>query len=157
LIAATVRDMFEACGLPPRPDELEAWIERIRLEIDDLDTWIDHVALVFHSRSATVFGAAFWDIHSPRPTASEALSEVDVMRREYRLRGMNELVELVWQKAGGIGGPPEDLAMAFALNLSVFTTQALIVDFDQTPAQIGALTARILKMLLWRAVETQRS
>jgi hypothetical protein len=45
---------------------------------------------------------------------------------------------------------------AFALNLSAFTTQALTVDFDQTPAQIGALTAAILKVLLVRAVEEQR-
>ena len=45
--------------------------------------------------------------------------------------------------------------LAFALNFSAFTTQALMVDFDQTPAQIGVLTAQILKMLLWRAVEAQ--
>jgi hypothetical protein len=32
-----------------------------------------------------------------------------------------------------------------------------MADFDQTPAQIGALTADILKVLLRRAVETQGS
>jgi hypothetical protein len=49
------------------------------------------------------------------------------------------------------------LALAFALNFSAFTTQALMVDFDQTPAQIGALTADIFKALLRGAVEAQRS
>jgi hypothetical protein len=32
-----------------------------------------------------------------------------------------------------------------------------MIDFDQTPAQIGALTANILKVLLRRAVQVQRS
>jgi hypothetical protein len=67
------------------------------------------------------------------------------------------LVSLVWQTAGGVGEPPVDLVMAIALNLSVFTTQALMVDFERTPAQIGALTADIIKALLWRAVRTQPS
>jgi hypothetical protein len=47
--------------------------------------------------------------------------------------------------------------LAFALYLSAFATQALMVDFDQTPAEIGALTADILKMLLRRAVQAQHS
>jgi AcrR family transcriptional regulator len=156
LIAATVKDMFEACGLPRLPEDLHGWAERLSQEIDDLDVWIDELSLTFHTRSASIFGAAFWDIHAPRPYASEALSEVDALRRDYRLRGMSDLVQLIWQAAEGTGKPPEDVSMAFALNLSVFTTQALTVDFDQTPAQIGALTAHILKMVLRRAVEDQR-
>jgi len=47
--------------------------------------------------------------------------------------------------------------LAFALNFSAFTTQALMVDFDQTPAQIGVLTADILTTLLRRSVETHCS
>jgi len=157
LIADTVKDMFEACGLPRQLDDLDGWIEGLPRRIDDLDGWIEAVALTFHTRSASIFGAAFWDISAPHHDASEVLSEVDVCRRDYRLRGMGYLMNLVWQTAGGVGEPPADLALAFALNLSVFTTHALMVDFDQTPAQIGALTADILKLLLWRAVQTQRS
>jgi len=69
---------------------------------------------------------------------------------------MRYLVTIAWQTAGGTGEPPEDLVLAFALNFSAFTTQALMVDFDQTPAQIGALTANAVKVLLQRAVEVQR-
>jgi AcrR family transcriptional regulator len=156
LIAATVKDMFEACGLPRLVNDLDSWIEDIILSIDNLDGWIDEVALIFHTRSASIFGAAFWDICAPRPGTSEVLAEVDELRRDYRLRGMS-LVPLVWQTAGGIGEPPADLVMAFALNLSVFTTQALMVDFERTPTQIAALTADILKALLWRAVKRQHS
>jgi AcrR family transcriptional regulator len=157
LIAATVKDMFEACGLPQEGDDLDKWIEGLPELFGDLDSLIEGMALTFHTRSASIFGAAFWDICAPRPGGSEVLAEVDALRRDYRLRGMSYLMNLVWQTAGGVGEPPEELTLAFALNLSVFTTQALMVDFDQTPAQIGVLTADILKMLLWRAIETQPS
>ncbi len=156
LIAATVRDMFEACGLPRSVDELDGWIEGLPQLFDDLDGLIDGMAMTFHVRSASIFGAAFWDICAPRPDASAVLAEVDALRRDYRLRGINYGVNLAWKMAGGVGEPPEDLVLGFALNLSVFTTQALIVDFDQTPDQIGALTAEILKMLLRQAVEAQQ-
>jgi len=42
--------------------------------------------------------------------------------------------------------------MAFALNFSAFTTHSLVSDFDQTPEQIGRLTAEILIVLLQRAL-----
>jgi AcrR family transcriptional regulator len=155
LIAATVKDMFEACGLPPLVGELDALIEGLPRRFDDLDALIDVMALTFHTRSASIVGAAFWDICAPRSNASEVLSEVDALRRDYRLRGMSFGVKLAWEAAGGVGEPPKDLVLAFALNLSMFTTQALMVDFDQTPAQIGALTAGTLKLLLRRAVERQ--
>jgi AcrR family transcriptional regulator len=145
LIVTTVNDIFEACG--GRADELG----------DDLDGWIEGLALTIHTRNAEIVGEAFWDIHAPKRNASEPFSEVAALRREYRLRGVRYLVTLAWQTAGGTGEPPENLALAFALYFSTFTTQALMVDFDQTPAQIGALTADILKMLLWRAVQCQRS
>jgi AcrR family transcriptional regulator len=157
LIAVTVRDMFEACGLPRSIDQLDDWIKGLTPSIDDLDRWLEYMSVTFHTRSASIFGAAFWDIHAPRPKTSEALAEIDVLRRENRLRGMRYLVDVVWQTAGGVGPPPEDLALAFALNLSVFTTQALMVDFDRTPAEIGALTADILKALTWRAVDRQNA
>ena len=44
--------------------------------------------------------------------------------------------------------------MAFALNFSAFTTQALMIDFDQTPEQIAALTADIVKLAIRRALPT---
>jgi len=156
LIAATVTDMFEACGLPRSLDDLDSWIEGLPRSLDDLDSWVDGVASTFHTRSCEIFGAAFWDIHAPPTNTSEVLCEVDALRRHYRVRGMRYLSTVVWQSAGGVGEPPDDLVLAFALNLSAFTTQALMADFDQTPAQIGALTADILKTLVRRAVAAQR-
>ena len=149
LILATVKDMCEACGRKP--------IEGLPSPTDDLDGWIEGVALTIHTRNAEIFGEAFWDIHDPSRNASGVLSEVAALRRESRTRGVQYLATLAWQKAGGAGEPPKDLVLAFALNFSAFTTQALMIDFDQTPAQIGVLTAEILKVMLRRAVEAQSS
>ena len=157
LIASTVRDILEACGFPPVVNDVENWVDRLPHIVEDVEDWIDLVALIFHTRSAEIFGAAFWDIHAPRRRETEALAEIDALRCDYRTRGVNRLAELTWHAAGGVGDPPEDLALAFALHLSVFTTQALMVDFDQTPVEIGALTADILKLLTRRSVEAQRS
>ncbi len=149
LILATVKDMCEACGRKP--------IEGLPSPTDDLEGWIEGVALTIHTRNAEIFGEAFWDIHAPSRNASPVLSEVNALRHESRTRGIQFLASLAWERAGGTGEPPQDLVLAFALNFSAFTTQALMVDFDQTPAQIGRLTADILKVALRRAVGAQGS
>ncbi|HEY5026524.1 MAG TPA: TetR/AcrR family transcriptional regulator [Acidimicrobiales bacterium] len=149
LIVGTVKDMLEACARPP--------VEGLLSPTDDFDGWLEGLASTIHSRNAEILGAASWDIHGPTSNVLGALSELVPLRREYRLHWMSYIVSLAWRTAGGTGEPPEDLAMAFFLNFSPLTTQALMADLDRSPAQIGALTADILKMLLRRAVEAQRS
>lgn len=163
LVAATVKDMFEACGrypiegLPRVVDDLEGYLDALPQDFDDLDSWLESLAVTIHTRTARIFGEAFWDIHAPSTRASEALSEVASLRREYRIRGVGFLAALAWRTAGGIGEPPSKLVLAFALNLSAFTTQALMIDFDRTPTQVGMLTAGILKAFLEDCVDQQRS
>lgn len=163
LIADTVKDMFEACGhypiddLPRLVDDLDAYLAALPQRVDDLDRWLEELAVTIHTRSARIFGVAFWDIHAPSAKVSQALDDVAVFRRRYRLGGVGFLADLAWRTAGGVGEPPQDLVLAFALNLSAFTTQALMIDFDQTPAEVGALTADLLKAFLRRSVEAQRS
>ncbi len=147
LIVATVKDMFEACGHRP--------IEGLPLPSDDLDGWLDVLAVTIHIRNAEIIGEAFWDLHAPHLEESDTLAEVAVLRCDARRSGVRHLTALAWQTAGGVGEPPEELTSAFALNFSAFATQALMIDFDQTPAQIGALTADIVKMMLRRAVDAQ--
>ena len=161
LIAATVKDMFDRIGhwstdgLPNPVEDLPGWIDGLPRHIDDLDTWLEGLAVTIHTRIATVYGEAFWDIHGPNSTATEALSEVAALRREYRRVGVGFLAALAWHEAGGRGDPPEHLVSAFALNLSAFATQALMIDIDCAPAEVGSLTAGILKTLVHRAVEAQ--
>jgi AcrR family transcriptional regulator len=141
LILATVKDIFEACGR--RAEDLG----------DDVDAWLESMALTIHTRNVEILGDAFWDIHSPSSRTSEVLSEVNALRRESRVRGVSYLTSVAWEAAGGRGDPPEDLVLAFALYFSAFATQALTVDFRESPVRIGELTADLLKMLLWRAVQ----
>jgi AcrR family transcriptional regulator len=163
LVAATVKDMFEACGrypiedLPRLVDDLEGYLDALPQDVDDLDSWLQSLAVTIHTRTARIFGEAFWDIHAPSTRASEALSEVASLRRQYRIRGVGFLAALAWRTAGGTGEPPSRLVLAFALNLSPFTTQALMIDFDRTPTQVGLLTADILKAFLEDCVDQQRS
>lgn len=147
LILTAVRDIFAACGRRP--------IDCLPHPDDDLDGWLDGLALTIHTRNVDILGQAFWDVHSPRLDASETIGEIAVLRRDQRLRGVRYLVALAWRSAGGTGSPPHDLELAFALNFSAFTTHALMVDFDQTPEQIAATTADTLKLLLRRAVEVR--
>lgn len=145
LISSTVKDMFEACGRGP--------IEGIPRSAEDLHGWLEAVAVTIHTRNAEIIGEAFWDIHAPHQNASGVFLELEAFRREYRNRGVRFLASRAWRAAGGAGEPPEQLVLAFALNFSAFTTQALMVDFEQTPVQIGRLTADLLKTLLRRALE----
>ena len=147
LMAATVMDMFEECGhyqvegVPRLVDDLDGWIDGLPHEIDDLEElgeWLERVAVTIHTRTARIFGEAFWDIHAPTANPSEALAEVAALRRRYRVRGVGYLTGVAWRAAGGTGDPPPDLVLAFALNLSAFTTQALMIDFDQSPRRRGA-------------------
>jgi len=144
LILCTVKDMFEACGRGP--------IEGIPRSAEDLDGWLEAVAVTIHTRNAEIIGEAFWDIHAPHHNASAVFLELEAFRREYRNRGVRFLAARAWRAAGGAGEPSEELVLAFALNFSAFTTQALMVDFEQTPGQIGRLTADLLKTLLRRAL-----
>jgi AcrR family transcriptional regulator len=163
LIAETVRDMFEESGRypdvgsPRDVDDIASWIDTLPQQVADVDGWLEALAVTIHTRMAEVFGTAFWDIYAPPRPGSEALAEVAELCRVYRLRGMHYMAAIAWRSAGGAGEPPEDLTLAFALHLSAHSTQALMRDFDRTPAQIGALTADILKTLVQRAVQAQRS
>lgn len=147
LIVATVKDMMEATFQP---------MESVPSPEDDLDGWLEGVAVAIHTRTATIIGRAFWDLYGRDDTESSDLFEVAALQRDLRLSGVRYLATTAWQAAGGTGEPPEDLVLAFAINISAFATQSLMTHFDQTPAQIGVLTANILKTLLWRAVEEQK-
>jgi AcrR family transcriptional regulator len=147
LIFATVQDMFEAVGRTP--------IAGMPKAADDLDGWLEVAAVVIHTRNAQIIGNAFWDLHGPKIEESDTLAPVAVLRRSSRLTGVHHLANVAWREAGGEGKPPQALVSAFALNFSTFATQALMIDFDETPEQIGKLTADILTTMLRRAVAAQ--
>ena len=163
LLAATVKDMFEASarhpteGLPRLADDFDGWLEGLPRHVDDLDGWLENRRRHDPHQSGAHLRPGL--LGHPRPNGkwTPALSEVAALRRQFRLQGVRYLTTLVWKTAGGVGDPPEDLVLTFALHLSAFATQALMIDFDQTPAEVGNLTADILKACVDRAIEAQRS
>ena len=147
--AATVKDMYDTSGdNAPSPG--------CRRPNTDLDGWLEGLAAVIHTRSADIIGEAFWDLHASQPRCVGGARRSHAIRHEYRVGGIRYLTGLAWQTAGGEGEPPEKLVLVFGIHLSGFATHALMTDFDQTPQQIGALTAEILKMSLARALRQQR-
>ena len=147
LIVATVKDMWKPVGR----GRSKTCPIRVTTSMAGSTGW--------HGRSTRetreIIGDAFWDIHAPSHKDSEVLAEVPGLRREYRVRGVGYLAALAWRTAGGTGEPPETLTLAFALHFSAFATQALMIDFDQTPAEVGVLTAELLKAALARALQAQ--
>ena len=147
LIAFTLQDMFEAGNRP---------IEGLPPPGDDLDGWLDGLTLALHTRGVQIFGQVIWDLlHAPRTTLPAAISEIIDAQVEFRRHAIQHLSTIAWQAAGGKGETPDSLASAFTVQLSPFTTQTLMVERGQTPAQVAVLCADVLKTVLRRAVDEQ--
>ena len=139
LMVAVAKEMFEACGRRP----FGGVVAPVPTCGAGSSPW--------HWRS-TPGTSRSWASHSGMSTLrglddSEVLAEVAALRRAYRRGGVAHLAAMAWEAAGGTGAPPEALRLAFALNFSAFTTQALMIDFDQTPAEVAAVTADVLMTL----------
>jgi AcrR family transcriptional regulator len=148
LIASTLHDMFEAGNRPidglPRPS-------------DDLDGWLEGLTLALHTRGVEIFGEVIWDLlHAPGADLPPVISEIIDAQVDFRRHAIQHLTTIAWQAAGGKGPAPDSLASAFTVQLSPFTTKTLMVERDQTPAQVAALSADVLKTLLQRAVDEQK-
>jgi AcrR family transcriptional regulator len=147
LIAATLEDMFEAGNRP---------IDGLPQPNDDLDGWLEGLALALHTRGVEIFGEVIWDmLHAPGAALPVVVSEIIDAQVVFRRHAVQSLATIAWQAAGGKGQAPDSLASVFIVQLSPFTTKILMVERDQTPAQVAALSADVLKTLLQRAVDEQ--
>jgi AcrR family transcriptional regulator len=122
---------------------------------DDLDGWIDRIALVAHARNSMIIGAAFWDVFNPARLGSKEIEEATAARRPMRVQWMTGMAFVAWMAAGGQGEPPQSLVVTFALALSAFTTQALAADFDSGPEEVARFAAGMIKDHLAAAVKAQ--
>jgi AcrR family transcriptional regulator len=147
LIAATLQDMFEAGNRP---------IDGLPQPSDDLDGWLEGLTLALHTRGVQIFGEVIWDmLHAPGAALPPEITEIIADQVNFRRRAVQHFTTIAWQAAGGNGQAPDSLAPAFTVQLSPFTTKTLMVELDQTPAQVAALSADVLKTLLQRAVDEQ--
>jgi AcrR family transcriptional regulator len=146
LIAAGIREGLSTAGQP---------IVGLPSVKEDLDGWIDRIALEAHVRNATIIGAAFWDVLGPNPSASQQIEEARALRRPARMEWMNGLAAVAWRIAGGKGKPPSSVVTTFALALSAFTSHALAADFDYGPEQTARFAAAMIKEHLNATVAVQ--
>jgi AcrR family transcriptional regulator len=146
LVAEGYREMLKAVGsiIPDLPSVN-----------DDLDGWIESIAVTSHARNSMIIGAAFWDVFKPASSGSKEIDEIRAARRPMRMQWMTGIAFVAWMAAGGKGEPPHSLVVTIALALSSFTTQALAADFDFGPEETGRFAASIIKEHLRAAVDAQ--
>ena len=147
LIAAGIREGLSVAG------ELISGLPSIE---DDLEGWIEGIALEAHIRNATIVGAAFWDVLGPTPSGSKEIEEARALRRPTRIRWMKGLAAIAWMAAGGEGEPPSTVVTTFALALSAFTFNALAADFEYGPEEAARFCASLIKERLIAEVGTRR-
>jgi AcrR family transcriptional regulator len=147
LIAAGIREGLSAAGQP---------ISGLPSVKEDLDGWIDRIALEAHVRNAAIIGAAFWDVLGPNPSASKEIEAARALRRPARIEWMTYLAGIAWTIAGGKGEPPRSVVTTFALALSAFTSHALAADFDYGPEQTARFAAEMIKEHLTATIAAER-
>jgi AcrR family transcriptional regulator len=147
LVAAGMRGMLKACEKP---------IPGLPSIDDDLDGWIDGIALASAGRNASIFGATFWDFARPTPSDSKVIEEARALRRPTRLGWMGGIAAMAWTAAGGKGDPPASLVVTFSLALSAFTCHALAADFEYGPEEIAHFTSSLIKERLRVSLDSSR-
>jgi AcrR family transcriptional regulator len=162
-VTATMDEIAEAAGIgrrtlfryfPSREDLIAAAIERryqrldqevfddAHLEADDPDELIRRVLTTTH-RVAAQMGKAHWQVAADREVLN-GLGAAAAARQRARRRYVQRFTERLWDLAGGPPPPPAWLADAFGLLESLFTYQALRLDFGRDEADIVELTSRLM-------------
>jgi AcrR family transcriptional regulator len=170
-VTATMDEIAEAAGIgrrtlfryfPSREDLIAAAIERryqrldqevfddAHLEADDPDELIRRVLTTTH-RVAAQMGKAHWQVAADREVLN-GLGAAAAARQRARRRYVQRFTERLWDLAGGPPPPPAWLADAFGLLESLFTYQALRLDFGRDEADIVELTSRLMTDALHAAL-----
>jgi AcrR family transcriptional regulator len=171
-VTATMDEIAEAAGIgrrtlfryfPSREDLIAAAIERryqrldqevfddAHLEADDPDQLIRRVLTTTH-RVAAQMGKAHWQVAADREVLN-GLGAAAAARQRARRSYVQRFTERLWALAGGPPPPPRWLADAFGLLESLFTYQALRLDFGRDEADVVDLTTRLMSDALHAALE----
>ena len=170
-VTATMDEIAEAAGIgrrtlfryfPSREDLIAAAIERryqrldqevfddAHLEADDPDELIRRVLTTTH-RVAAQMGKAHWQVAADREVLN-GLGAAAAARQRARRGYVQRFTGRLWELAGGPPPPPGWLADAFGLLESLFTYQALRLDFGRDEADIVDLTSRLMTDALHAAL-----
>jgi AcrR family transcriptional regulator len=124
--------------------------DEAHLEADDPEELIRRVLTTTH-RVAARMGKAHWQVAADREVLN-GLGEAAAARQQARQRYVRRFTDRLWALADGPGRPPRWLADSFGLLESLFTYQALRLDFDRSEQDIVDLTCRLMTEALHAAL-----
>lgn len=166
-VTATMDEIAEAAGIgrrtlfryfPSREELIAAAIERgyarldeevfdeAHLDARDADELIRRVLTTTH-RVAAQMGKAHWQVAADREVLN-GLGAAAAARQRARRGYVQRFTDRLWRLAGGRGRPPQWLADTFGLLESLFTYQALRLDFGRSEAEIVDLACRLMTQAL---------
>src|SRR5262245_56665453 len=123
--------------------------DEAHLEAKDPEELIHRVLTTTH-RVAAGMGKAHWQVAADREVLN-GLGEAAAARQQARQRYVRRFTDRLWALADGPGRPPRWLADTFGLLESLFTYQALRLDFDRSEQDIVDLTCRLMTEALHAA------
>jgi len=116
----------------------------------DTGQWLESALIAIHRMHARS-GRLYWELALGKDLPRTLAAARD-RRRDGRLALVRSFSASCWRKFGGEGKPPAWLVDVFAVQLSAFATQALVLDFERTPEQSGKLAARVLRSMIAEAL-----
>jgi AcrR family transcriptional regulator len=146
LIAAAIARGFQRLD--------EEVFDEVHLEADDPEELIRRVLTTTH-RVAARMGKAHWQVAADREVL-DGLGDAAAARRHARQVYVQRFTDRLWALADGPGRPPRWLADTFGLLESLFTYQALRLDFGRTDTDIVELTCRLMTEALHAALAEAR-
>lgn len=144
LFAAAIRAGLRTYGdqVPPPPEATDPAA---------VDAWLQATVAAMHRINARN-GRVYWDLSALDPDLSGDLADAAAKRREARRQFALRVTRTIWAARGGPGEPPTWVADTVAVHLSGFTLQSLAGDFDRTPAEVAAVSTRVIDAALSAAL-----
>lgn len=119
----------------------------------DTDEWVDQVCLITHQLNARV-GKLWWDLTFSPPADDPELAQTIKTHHASRNEFIGRFAKVAWKAFGGEGAPPGWLVDAIAVQMSAFTTEALMSGYDRSPEQIGYATSDVIRRLIRDALRS---
>jgi AcrR family transcriptional regulator len=120
----------------------------------DPAAWVEQVCITTHQLNAQV-GKLFWDLTLAPPSEDPELARTVEIHHASRAEFLGRFATSAWKAFGGENSPPEWLADAIAVQLSAFTTEALRMGQDRSPADIGRATSAVIRLLIESALQSR--
>jgi AcrR family transcriptional regulator len=136
LLAAALRDSMRSYG-----DRIPRYEPG-----SSLGDWLHEAFVAAHEMNAR-HGRVYFEL-ALAPELDGPLAEVSALRRAARAELVRRFSDAAWTATGASGEPPAWLVDTVAVLLSAFATEALVGDFDRTPAEAGHVAARALEHAL---------